>query len=63
MNRPMASGRSECQICGCHTSSSECGNCGSSALIALATPDTVEVLDPSSLEALYGPREVAARAR
>ena len=57
---PTASGRSECQVCGCHTSESTCGNCGSGALLALATPDTVEVLDSSAVAALYSQAEVAA---
>ena len=63
MYGPTASGRSECQVCGCHTSSSSCGNCGSGALLALATPDTVEVLDRSAVEALYGPAVAAALSR
>jgi len=63
MHELTASGRSECQVCGCHTSSDTCGNCGSGALLALATPDTVEVLDRSAVEALYPRDELAALTR
>ena len=63
MHEPTASGRSECQVCGCHTSESHCGNCGSSALLPLPTPDTVEHLDRSAVEALYSPMEAAALLR
>ena len=63
MHEPTASGRSECQVCGCHTSSDTCGNCGSGALLALATPDTVEVLDRPAVEALYGRAEATALKR
>ena len=63
MHEPTASGRSECQVCGCHTSSTSCGNCGSGALLALATPDAVEVLDRSAVQALYSEAETAALTR
>ena len=63
MHAPTPSGRSECQVCGCHTSSDSCGNCGSGALVALATPDAVEVLERSAVEALYGRAEATALTR
>ncbi|HEX5910335.1 MAG TPA: hypothetical protein VFY44_07560 [Thermoleophilaceae bacterium] len=60
MSPVTASGRSECQICGCHTSVGACGNCGSSALLALPTPDVVVTMEDALAADLCGRVEAGA---
>jgi len=40
------SARSECQVCGCHTSDPFCLNCGSRALVPVPTREPVKEAPP-----------------
>ena len=55
------SARSECQVCGCHTSDRLCLNCGSRALVPVPTREPVEETAPRPSERSFarlnnGPR-------